>query len=173
MSRRRHLSAEDEALWNGFVRSLKPLRRPQKLVGDAGEASRPAAAANSPKRPASPPLAPLERRLKQRVARGRAPIEARIDLHGMTQNEAYAALFRFLQTAQADGCRIALVVTGKGRRGDAGGISDRAGSRGVLRQKVPLWLELPEFRALVVGFDNAHAGHGGDGALYVRLRRRR
>lgn len=170
MSRRR-LSAEDEALWNGFVRSLKPLRRPQKLVGDAGEATRPAA--TSPTRPASPPLAPLERRLKQRVARGRAPIEARIDLHGKTQNEAYAALFRFLQTAQADGCRMALVVTGKGGRGDTGAISDRAGSRGVLRQKVPLWLELPEFRALVVGFDIAHAGHGGDGALYVRLRRRR
>jgi DNA-nicking Smr family endonuclease len=81
----------------------------------------------------------------------------------LTQNEAYAALLRFLERAQADGRRIALVVTGK----------DRGGERGVLRRQVPLWLELPAFRALVVGFDNAHAGHGGDGALYVRLRRRR
>jgi DNA-nicking Smr family endonuclease len=176
MSRRRQLSAEEEALWDGFVRSITPLRRSHKIA--AGEKTRPPAAAAKtprPQRPASPPppappLAPLERRLKQRVASGRAPIEARIDLHGLTQNEAYAALLRFLEQAQADGRRIALVVTGKG---GGSGPRDRAGARGVLRRQVPLWLELPAFRALVVGFDNAHAGHGGDGALYVRLRRRR
>jgi DNA-nicking Smr family endonuclease len=163
MSRRRQLSAEEEALWDGFVRSITPLRS-QKTP--SREKPRLPAAAKTPRaqRQASPPpLAPLERRLKQRVAHGRAPIDARIDLHGLTQNEAYAALLRFLERAQADGRRIALVVTGKGRGGE----------RGVLRRQVPLWLELPAFRALVVGFDNAHAGHGGDGALYVRLRRRR
>ena len=173
MSRRRQLSEEEEALWDGFVRSIRPLRRAQKAP--AREKTPLPAAAKSPRaqRPASPPpappLAPLERRLKQRVASGRAPIDARIDLHGLTQNEAYEALLRFLEQAHADGGRIALVVTGKG--GD--GSHDRAGARGVLRRQVPLWLELPAFRALVVGFDNAHAGHGGAGALYVRLRRRR
>jgi len=175
MSRRRQLSEEEEALWDGFVRSIRPLRRPQKK-NPAREKTPLPAAAKTPRaaRPASPPhappLAPLERRLKQRVARGRAPIDARIDLHGLTQDEAYAALLRFLEQARADGGRIALVVTGKG---GGGGSHDRASGRGVLRRQVPLWLELPAFRALVVGFDNAHAGHGGDGALYVRLRRRR
>jgi len=175
MSRRRHLSEEEEALWDGFARSIRPLRRSQKTP--AREKAPPPAAAKTPRpqRPAAPPappLAPLERRLKQRVASGRAPIDARIDLHGLTQDQAYAALLHFLEQARADGGRIALVVTGKGGKG-GGGSHDRAGERGVLRRQVPLWLELPAFRALVVGFDNAHAGHGGDGALYVRLRRRR
>jgi DNA-nicking Smr family endonuclease len=174
MSRRRQLSEEEEALWNGFARSITPLRRSQKIPSREKAHLPPAAKKLQPQRPASPPptppLAPLERRLKQRVARGRAPIDARIDLHGFTQNEAYAALLRFLERAQADGGRIVLVVTGKGGGGRA---HNRPSERGVLRRQVPHWLELPEFRALVAGFDNAHAGHGGDGALYLRLRRRR
>jgi DNA-nicking Smr family endonuclease len=114
----------------------------------------------------SPPLAPLGRRLKQRVARGREPIDARLDLHGMTQREAHAELLHFLHRAQASGAKTALVVTGKGGR--------NADSRpGVLKRQVPMWLALPEFRLLVVGFDDAHVGHGGEGALYVRLRRGR
>jgi DNA-nicking Smr family endonuclease len=175
MSRRRQLSEEEEALWNGFVRSITPLRRSQKTPSREKADLPPTAKKLQPRLPASPPpplvpLAPLERRLKQRVARGRAPIDARIDLHGFTQSEAYAALLRFLERAQADGRRIVLVVTGKGGGGRP---HDRASERGVLRRQVPHWLELPEFRALVVGFDNAHVGHGGDGALYLRLRRRR
>jgi DNA-nicking Smr family endonuclease len=124
--------------------------------------------------PKLPPLAPLDRRLKQRVARGREPIEARLDLHGMTQMQAHGALLRFLRHAQSDGARIALVVTGKGSTGRSrGGEHDGERERGVLRRQVPMWLALPEFRLLVVGFDDAHAGHGGEGALYVRLRRAR
>ena len=120
----------------------------------------------------SPPLAPLGRRLKQRVARGREPIEARLDLHGMTQQQAHAALLRFLHRAQAGGAKTALVVTGKGLRRSSSGAEYDADSRpGVLKRQVPLWLALPEFRPLVVGFDDAHVGHGGEGALYVRLRR--
>ncbi len=117
-----------------------------------------------------PPLAPLERRLKQRVARGRERIDARIDLHGMTQSEAHAALFDFLQRVRADGGRIALVVTGKG--GARGARAD-AVERGVLKRQVPNWLSLPQFRSLILGFDEASIGHGGQGALYVRLRRPR
>ena len=170
MSRRR-LSEEEEALWSGFARSITPLRRSQKSPS-RDKTHLPAATkklqSQRPSPTPTPPLAPLERRLTPRVARGRAPIDARIDLHGFTQSEAYPALLRFLERAHADGRRIVLVVTGKG-----GGPHDLSSERGVLRRQVPLWLELPEFRALVVGFDNAHAGHGGDGALYVRLRRRR
>lgn len=177
MSRRRDLSDEERALWSGFARSIKPLRalrRPNKSAPPPDKPGpRPVKTAKAepiaplPKKP--PPLAPLDRRLKQRVARGRQPIEARIDLHGMTQSEAHRSLFSFLQRAQADGAKIVLVVTGKGES------REREGSieRGVLKRQVPNWLSLPEFRSFVLGFEDAHVGHGGQGALYVRLRRPR
>jgi len=199
MSRRRQLTDEEHALWSGFTRSITPLRqsksaaKPKAKVGakpsvkptakpPTGSSDKKSANAVEPPRsprpsardkppaPTSPPLAPLGRRLKQRVARGRDPIEARIDLHGLTQTQAHGALLHFLRRAQADGARIALVVTGKGS-GDAQ--RDFAAERGVLRRQVPLWLALPEFRPFVVGFEPAHVGHGGQGALYVRLRRGR
>ncbi len=176
MSRRRQLSDEEHALWSGFVRSITPLRRSRAIPepSAAGEVS-PAPRRLTPRQdiapPAkTPPLAPFERRLKQRVARGRAPIDARIDLHGLTQVEAHAALLRFLRRAQADGARIALIVTGKGA---GSGERDGLAARGVLKRQVPLWLSLPEFRPLIVGFEDAHVSHGGQGALYVRLRRAR
>jgi DNA-nicking Smr family endonuclease len=176
MSRRRQLSDEERALWTGFARSIKPLdqaRQPAEFATSSAADDKPAPA--PPPRPAvrqekppakkTPPLAPLGRRLKQRVARGREPIDARLDLHGFTQREAHAALLRFLRRAQADGVRIALVVTGKGI-----GKGSSPHERGVLKRQVPMWLSLPEFRSLVVGFEDAHTGHGGEGALYIRLR---
>jgi DNA-nicking Smr family endonuclease len=182
MSRRRSLSDDERALWTGLARSITPLRRaprpdeppgPPAGKGTDGEtppaAPRPVTPRQAPAKKA-PPLAPLDRRLKQRVARGREPIEARLDLHGYTQTEAHAALLRFLRRAQADGAKIALVVTGKGTvRSEGGGTAER----GVLKRQVPIWLALPEFRAFVIGFEEAHIGHGGQGALYVRLRRPR
>jgi DNA-nicking Smr family endonuclease len=178
MSRRRPLSEEERALWSGFVRSITPLRyskeSPLPSASDraGGETTPAGRAARQEALPAkkTPPLAPLSRRLKQRVARGREPIDARLDLHGLTQTKAYAALLGFLRGAQADGARIALVVTGKGSRT---GAPDTGAERGVLRRQVPMWLSLPEFRRFVVGFEDAHVGHGGEGALYVRLRRAR
>jgi DNA-nicking Smr family endonuclease len=185
MSRRRQLSEEERALWGGIARSITPLRRGKKSVGAPVAAGEPVpepshrtpkptvtrhAQAHEPPVSKTPPLAPLGRRLKQRVARGRDSIDARIDLHGMTQSEAHTALFAFLQRARSDGARIALVVTGKGSRSGEGS-ADR--ERGVLKRQVPNWLSLPEFRALIVGFEDAHVGHGGQGALYVRLRRQR
>jgi len=180
MSRRRPLSDEERALWRGFARSITPLdraREPAEPLDPAADEDQPTprskvgqqrpAARQVPERKA-PPFAPLGRRLRQRVARGREPIEARLDLHGYTQTQAHAALLRFLHRAQADGIKTALVVTGKGT-GKAGS----AHERGVLKRQVPLWLALPEFRSLVVGFEDAHTGHGGEGALYVRLRRAR
>ena len=188
MSRRRQLTEEERALWRGVAHSIKPLRGLRDSVADqraAGSATsetetpaRPKAPQRAPRssfaletpRPKHPPLAPLDRRLKQRVARGSEPIDARLDLHGYTQARAHAALLAFLQRAQRDGARLALVVTGKG-----GGRADplAPGERGVLRRQVPIWLALPEFRAFVLGFELAHIGHGGEGALYVRLRRQR
>lgn len=178
MSRRRQLSDEEQALWSGFVRSIAPLRNTKNADEPAAtdktaapEFAKAADVSPPPARPAKmPPFAPLGRRLKQRVARGREPIDARIDLHGMTQAQAHAALLRFLQRSQDDGARMVLVVTGKG---SGRGERDPAAARGVLKRQVPLWFSLPAFRSLIVGFEDAHIGHGGQGALYVRLRRPR
>jgi len=108
----------------------------------------------------------LLRRERKRLARGTGPIDARLDLHGMTKNEAYAALLRFLRRAQGDGAKFVLVITGKGER-----FRTQAGERSTLRREVPLWFTLPEFGRLVSAYSDAHAEHGGTGALYVRLRR--
>ncbi len=118
-----------------------------------------------PSKPAVPPLAPLGRRERTRLSKGRSEIDARLDLHGMTQTRAHRRLLAFLQRAHHDGLTFVLVITGKGVAGGA--------ERGVLRRQVPQWLALPEFRTLVVGFEEAHIGHGGEGALYVRIRRAR
>ncbi|MEM9278490.1 MAG: Smr/MutS family protein, partial [Pseudomonadota bacterium] len=85
-----------------------------------------------------------------------------IDLHGMTQNEAFDRLSRFLQHAYDSGRRTVLVITGKGSRGE-----------GVLKSAVPIWLEEPHFRKITTGYHEASISHGGSGALYIRLRRKR
>lgn len=187
--RPRSLSDDERALWDGVTRAVTPLKRrkaaqPRGDAPSAGEkpkankAKTPSATvppAPRPLRAAPPPLAPLGRRMKQKVARGAAPIDGRIDLHGMTQSEAHDALTRFLLSRQRQGARLVLVITGKGRQDDRRDLAERSETRhrGVLNRQVPLWLESPELRPLVVGFETASAGHGGAGALYVRMRRAR
>ena len=105
-------------------------------------------------------LNPIDKPVYRKIARGRVPLEARIDLHGMTQAEAHDLLFGFLIRAHGQGLRHVLVITGKGRSGD-----------GVLRRAVPRWLSGAAFRGLASGCEPASRGHGGDGALYVRLKR--
>jgi len=173
--KRRGLSPDERVLWSAVTRSIAPMRAgaaaPEE---DAVEAVRPAAPkpAAAPlarplaQEPMPPPLSPLGRRMRSRVARGKEDIDGRLDLHGLTQSEAHAALLRFLRQASGRGARLVLVITGKGARGGEG-------ERGVLRRQVPQWLRLPEFRALVIGFEQAHVAHGGEGALYVRVRRSR
>jgi len=161
-------------LWSTITRSIAPLKG-RKRAEDAAEiapaetrsTARPAAspAATPPRRTTPPPLAPIDRRTKQRLARGATEIGGRLDLHGLTQAEAHAALARFLHGAQARDVKVVLVITGKGG-------SDGEG-RGVLKRQVPMWLEGAELRSLVIGYDNAGIGHGGAGALYVRVRRGR
>lgn len=176
----KRLSGEDIALWEGVTRSVKPIRKraaksqpaksqPASEIDEPPAVARPArklavpqaASAKAPLPKSPPAAASLEKRLKQKIARGSQPIDARLDLHGHTQAEAHDALLRFLRRTQSRGGRLALVITGKGARGEGG----------VLKRAVPMWLALPEFRALVIGFDQAAISHGGDGALYVRVRR--
>ncbi len=180
MSRRR-LSDEERALWRGVARSIKPLRTPPpdepepaalasaKTQAKPRPRPKPVLPAFTPppqKPPAQPALAPLGRRLKKRVARGAQAIDGRLDLHGLTQSEAHHQLLGFLRGAQARGASVVLVITGKGA-------TDAYSERGVLKRQVPLWLKLPEFRSFIVGFESAGRGHGGEGALYVRVRRAR
>jgi DNA-nicking Smr family endonuclease len=172
----RHLSGEDIQLWEHVVRSVRPMRkrspRAERPESPEPVAARRPAVAPPPPAPAAkpappPPVAPLERRLKQKLARGSQALDGRLDLHGHTQAEAHDALYRFLRRTQSRGGRLVLVITGKGERKPGGR------GEGVLRRAVPLWLALPEFRALVIGFDAAAPAHGGEGALYVRLRKAR
>ncbi len=138
-----------------------------------------------PKRPAPPPYIPpvsrksetlpasvgsggLDRRERRALRRRVRDVDARIDLHGMRQEEAHRALIRFLQSASSRDCVIVLVVTGKGGVGGPG----YGDERGVLRRIAPHWLRAEELKPFVVGFEEASAHHGGAGALYVRLRRR-
>ena len=184
--RDRALSEVEIALWTHVARSARPLpgkRAPEALVLQAAsekpEASNSKAAAAAKaslpqqKMPALKPLAPLERKLKTQLKRGIQPIEAVIDLHGMRQDEAHAALHRFIWRAQGDGAKLVLVVTGKGAASQSQSMFGGSDERGVLRRMVPHWLRLPDLRPMVVGFDEADQRHGGSGALYVRLRRLR
>ena len=181
--RKRGLSEEERALWESVVKQVKPLRKRHRVLkaspapaetmlraapkADASPKHQaPARPVAPPSKPA-PPLAPIGRRERSHLSRGRKEIDARLDLHGMTQMRAHRALFGFLQRAHHDGLTFVLVITGKGK------VGGQDAERGVLRRQVPEWLSLPEFRALVVGFEEAHIGHGGEGALYVRVRRSR
>jgi DNA-nicking Smr family endonuclease len=175
---RRGLTSGERELWSSVTRSIAPLRRvrPRPPEPDVAESEPPAAGAPLTPAPASrppiqprekPALAPLDRRLRQRLARGREAIDATIDLHGLTQGQAHAALTHFLRRASAGRARLVLVITGKG------GSADDFSDRGVLRRQVPHWLTSSELRDYVIGFDAAHVAHGGEGALYVRVRRRR
>jgi DNA-nicking Smr family endonuclease len=183
--RKRLLSDEDRALWQEIAKTIKPLAKKKRVTKiAASEIDAPSAPSlkavrkttvvakpalpSPPAKPSSPPpLALLGRRERSYLAKGRRDIHGRLDLHGMTQERAHRALLNFLQHAQADGASFVLVITGKGR------ISAEGLERGVLRRQVPHWLGQAEFRSLVVGFDVAAIGHGGEGALYVRIRRAR
>jgi DNA-nicking Smr family endonuclease len=180
--RKRGLSEEERALWESVAKQVKPLRKRHRLLKPSMAPVEPASHVApktaapakhvapvrivAPPKPSPPPLAPIGRRERSHLSRGRKEIDARLDLHGMTQTRAHRALFGFLQRAHHDGLTFVLVITGKGKMG-------AESERGVLRRQVPQWLGLPEFRALVVGFEEAHIGHGGEGALYVRVRRAR
>ena len=171
--RRRSLSDDERVLWSTVTHGIAPLKGRKRVEHAVASAetkakakptvSSPTVTAPPPPRMIPPPLAPIDRRAKQRLARGVTEIGGRLDLHGLTQAEAHAVLSRFLHGAQARDVKVVLVITGKGGRE----------GRGVLRRQVPLWLEGPELRSLVIGYDNAGIGHGGEGALYVRVRRGR
>lgn len=174
-SKDEHLAGEDRVLWSLVARSTKPLRpadtiAPEPKDPPRGKAGVEGVAKGSTSAPSPEPKAPkplyVAQRLDQptldKLSKGRLPIEGRVDLHGMTQDEAYALLLSFLGRAHAQGIRYVLVITGKG---------SSSKGEGVLRRAVPAWLTTPPFRLLVSSHDAAARHHGGGGAIYVRLRK--
>lgn len=170
----RHPSPEELALWHSTMRGVRPLR-----AGPAPEPLAPPQPAAGPRPAAPPPPRPapalprpsqrldpsrpvdLDRRSWLRLRRGLYPIDARLDLHGLTQAEAHDRLAGFLATAQARGNRCVLVITGRGQR-----------HGGTLRTMTPRWLDEGSLRPLILAYAQARLEHGGEGALYVLLRRR-
>lgn len=179
MSRRDDLSPDDRRIWARVAGSVTPARPKKSALIIAGAAAIDPPAAPHPKattkgRGAPPSYTPsaaperprglpgeLEPRRQRRLSRERDPIEARIDLHGFGRFQAQDALTAFLLGAQARGYRSVLVITGQGRRGGTG----------VIRASVHEWLQGPALRGVVSGYASAARHHGGDGALYVTVRR--
>ncbi|RWO79273.1 Smr/MutS family protein [Mesorhizobium sp.] len=169
------LSEDDRVLWNLVARTAKPLKGKSAVdIPDIGldiaddtkpmlrdQAMAPAAATKARTQHVSHAL---DEPTLEKLSKGRLPIEGRVDLHGLSQDEAYSLLFSFLHRAHAGGIRYVLVITGKG---------SSSGGDGILRRAVPAWLSTPAFRPLVSSHDHAARKHGGSGALYVRLRRAR
>jgi DNA-nicking Smr family endonuclease len=170
VTRSKSLSALDLELWSAVTADVRPFRarpihaKPEPVL--ASEARCVATASTHRDGPqqarAVPALSDIDHRTRTKLRRGRLDVDAKLDLHGMRQAEAHHALIAFLRRSQADGAKVAIVVTGKGSSGDAGG---------VLRRMAPLWLQAPALRDVVVGFGEASRNHGGEGALYVRIRR--
>jgi DNA-nicking Smr family endonuclease len=115
---------------------------------------------------------PIEPKLRRKLRRGQVALDATIDLHGMRQVEARAALHRFIKARAAIGDRTVLVITGKGLK-KLGDDASVIVERGVLRSMLPVWLGEPDIRPLIAGWDASAQGHGGEGAFYVRLKRGR
>ncbi|MCF8482983.1 MAG: Smr/MutS family protein [Rhodospirillum sp.] len=187
--RDRKLTSDEERLWREVARTVAPLRpgkatEEKEAKGDdpvKGETDRPPPGGASPARVLPTPdpkgkrlnalaelksghLVDMDGRTAIRLKRGRLEIDGRIDLHGMTQDSAHGALRTFIRRGHGMGWRCVLVITGKGQRAE-GGI-------GVLRRAVPLWLNGTDLRPMILGFSPARPQHGGDGALYVMLKRK-
>lgn len=197
---KRGLSADERALWDKVAKSATPLDlsaqnlslpdmaapKPMPAAKHSAVRERIAAFRIGEKARHKPHPPQPERDLATRLAtapvrmdhgafrklmRGKLKPEARIDLHGMTLAEAHPALIRFVFSAYEDGCRLILVITGKGKDRDSGEpIPIR---RGILRHQVPSWLHSPPLGAMILDIREAHQRHGGGGAYYVYLKRPR
>ena len=186
MARRRHLHPEDLDLWYAVARTARPLHggaAPHPVVLDPTPAG-PMKHAAMPRFRLGEKAAPfradealpspgiqMDTKAFTRMSKGKLAPDARLDLHGMTVSEAHPELNRFILNAHAEGLRLVLVITGKGRPGaDFGPIPQRYG---ILKHQVPNWLRLPPLGGLILQVSEAHLKHGGAGALYVYLRRTR
>lgn len=198
MTRRRKLRPEEQELWQQVARTTDPLHDRARSLKAAEPDTQPKAAKDNARREPLSPFAMGERSLRQtethvfpgttadrlqeapvrmdakaftRLKRGKLQPEGRIDLHGMTLDRAHGALNQFILSSHARGLRLVLVITGKGMREDPYDPMPRR--RGVLKTQVPQWLQMPPLASAVLQVSPAHRRHGGEGAYYVYLRRKR
>jgi DNA-nicking Smr family endonuclease len=196
MAGKRRLTEQELALWQAVANTVTPLKpkRTKKaaLKAEAPTEAKPTVPPPPGKRPKSPPKGPppapkpvaapapklppldpnpapgampgIDKRQSERFRRGQLAIEGKIDLHGRTQMEAHDALLHFIERAFKHGKRQVLVITGKGMT---------QSKSGILKANVPRWLNEPAFRRLVLAISQARPEHGGEGALYVLLKRQK
>jgi len=157
----------DHDLWNFITRGIKAYSSPRKPLPAAKSHIRKATPRATPKPVISRNSSPqatvpkgFDRSTETKLRRGQLPLEGRLDLHGMTQAEAFTALHRFIHAAMAQEKRTVLIITGKGQRFE-----------GVLRRMVPQWLEDPDLARYIVAITPAQPKDGGMGAFYLRLRK--
>lgn len=112
----------------------------------------------------------IDRRTADKFKRGEFPIQKRLDLHGYNEKSAAEAVEEFIKSAYVQGLRCVLIITGKGLKRET---DDWYESRGIIRERVPQWLNCPELRPLILSFSHALPADGGEGALYILLRRSR
>lgn len=172
------LSTEDEALWQKVARTVRPQKQAKKIEPSAKDkrpkadkgsiipaVPAPATTARATAKPAPPPPpAKLDDGTARELRKGKWKIDKKIDLHGMTQAAAKAALEKFILTAQKQDKRTLLIITGKGSRSTGGG---------VLRRMLPHWLELPPLKGITLALTPARPEDGGEGAFYLRLRKKK
>ncbi len=183
---------QDGALWKAMTKDVVPLKE-KNTVYHSKEKSRPiskpttpasaetqeihididTSVKNTPKDVFEKP-AGIDHRTQQRLKRGKMPIDGRLDLHGKTQNEAYDALLEYIPAAQSSGKRCILIITGKGlpRHGNPS-LLESSEHIGILKQKTPQWLSMPPLSQYILDIQPSRPNHGGEGALYVLLRRKR
>ena len=178
---------EGDALFEAAMRDARPLkRRPPHPPQDSAKTAKTTAKTSTAARPAAKDraapaitvagtaIAGLDKRSAERLRRGQMAIEGRLELHGHTQADAHRALHAFITGSYRAGRRCVLIITGKGGPRDdvdRGFMPDR--DSGVLRRNLPRWLGEGAVRPMVLRIETARPQHGGEGAYYVLLRRKR
>jgi len=180
----RFLKPEEKELWRHVTRGVNPLRHdtledgkpqvgpPPKSPPKKSNATPPAYAPPAPRKRQLADQRSLDAATQRKLRRGRAEVDATIDLHGLRQAEAHAALNDFILRARERGHRCLLVITGKGSKGERYESPYETPGPGVLRTRLRQWLAQEPLRGLVFGVEEAHLRHGGTGAFYVFLRRK-
>ena len=163
----------EDDLWNSFTRDIEALPKEQRLTEEQvrpvkKKQAAPTVLSSGQRQPVAqdkPDQSPgdgLDRKTSEKFRKGQMSIEATLDLHGMTQDEAHPALHKFIKRSYADKKRCVLVITGKGAEGN-----------GILKRMTPEWLEDRSVKNLILKTATAQAKDGGSGALYILLRRQR
>jgi DNA-nicking Smr family endonuclease len=176
---KRPLRPEERQIWGIVAATVHPLpgkATPTEALSPPPRGEGPGVGAPAPskaKTPEAPRSHPhsqpsprkgeraIEPNRRHRISKERDPIGARLDLHGLDQDRARGVLERFLAQAWDEGYRAVLVITGKGVQGD-----------GILKRRAPEWLAAPHLAHIVAGISDAARHHGGEGALYVALKRK-